>query len=112
MKIPMPSPRGTNHARLFLAQTFPGAGAAYDAAAGLDPDAQAKLLEILTGKLSDEDMAAVKAMLGVSDPDGTADEPADFAGKPKLDTAKVTQDAMGGTSYGDVWGRLNPGKVL
>jgi hypothetical protein len=65
----MPSPAGTNLAGLYLAvrNDF---GAAYDSAEGenrgaegLSPDAIAKLLEFLKGKVLDEDLAEIGLLL-------------------------------------------------
>jgi hypothetical protein len=73
----MPSPRGTNHAGLFLANNPRGA---YDAA--LPEDAGVKLLTFLQGKLSDADLAEFCKMAGI-DQGITMDEPGSFPGMPR-----------------------------
>jgi len=77
MRRPMPSPRGTNHAGLFLANNPRGA---YDAA--LPEDAGVKLLTFLQGKLSDADLAEFCKMAGI-DQGITMDEPGSFTGMPR-----------------------------
>lgn len=75
---PMPSPRDTNLAKLFLPAN---PKAAYDAA--LPEDAKAALLEFLRDKLSTEDHAAFAKMLE-ADTDAAMDDggPEPFAGMP------------------------------
>jgi hypothetical protein len=85
MRRPMPSPRGTNVARLFV-----NPRGAYDAA--LPEDAAAELLVFLQGKLTDADLAEFCKMAGI-DAGMSMDEPADFAGKPTVGGGKFGQDA-------------------
>ena len=58
MRVPMPSPKGTNRAQLFL-----NPHAAYDEA--LPADVGAGLLAFLTDKLSPEDLAEFCKMAGI-----------------------------------------------
>jgi hypothetical protein len=81
----MPSPRGTNHARLFLV-TNPRA--AYDA---MPDDKKAELIEFLRGLLSEEDHK--RAVQLISDPDAAMDSPEPFKGMPQPGGGKFGQDA-------------------
>jgi hypothetical protein len=85
MRTPMPSPRGTNHARLFV-----NPRGAYDAA--LSEESAADLLVFLTGKLSDADLAAFCKMAGI-DQGVTMDSPEPFSGMPLVGGGKLGQDA-------------------
>lgn len=85
MRTPMPSPRGTNHARLFV-----NPRGAYDAA--LPEGAAAELLAFLQGKLSEADLAEFCKMAGI-DSGVTMDEPADFTGKPAVGGGKFGEDS-------------------
>jgi hypothetical protein len=60
MRQPMPSPRGTNLARLFITANPSGA---YDAA--LSEESGAELYAFLQGKLSEEDLAEFCKLAGL-----------------------------------------------
>lgn len=60
MRRPMPSPRGTNHAGLFITTNPRGA---YDAA--LSEASGAELYAFLSGKLSEEDLAEFCKLAGI-----------------------------------------------
>jgi hypothetical protein len=60
MRSPMPSPRGTNHARLFITSNPKGA---YDAA--LSEESGAEVYAFLQGKLSEEDLADFCKLAGI-----------------------------------------------
>jgi hypothetical protein len=60
MRQPMPSPRGTNLARLFITTNPRGA---YDAA--LSEESGAELVSFLQGKLSEEDLAEFCKLAGI-----------------------------------------------
>ena len=85
MKIPMPSPRGTNHARLFVTTNQQ---AAYDEK--LPEDVGAELLAFLAGKLSDEDLQAFCKMAGI-DAGAAMDEPEPFKDMPKTNAQAADQ---------------------
>lgn len=95
MLIPMPSPRGTNHAKLFLRARGPVA--AYDSRRGLAADAalsdekKGAILDFLAGKLSSDDIMSVKAMLSG---ERAYDEPPDFPGKPKVGGGMTALDRL------------------
>lgn len=63
MRRPIPSPRGTNHAGLYLVTNPRGA---YDEA--LSDASAAELLSFLQGKLSEEDLIAFCKLAGIDDP--------------------------------------------
>ena len=63
MLIPMPSPRGTNHERLFI-RARSGPTAAFDSAEGLIQSTSEKLLAFLKDRLIPADLANVEIMLG------------------------------------------------
>jgi hypothetical protein len=84
---PMPSPRGTNLAKLFLPSNPRGA---YDAA--LSEESGAAIYAFLQGKLSDEDLAEFCKLAGIDAGVGM-DEPADFPGKPLTGGGKFGQDS-------------------
>jgi hypothetical protein len=85
----MPSPRGTNHARLFLIANPRGA---YDEA--LPGDNVAELLTFLRGKLSPADFTEF-CRLGKFDEGITMDNggPEPFAGMPRPGGGKFGQDS-------------------
>jgi hypothetical protein len=85
MRTPMPSPHGTNHARLFV-----NPRGAYDAA--LPEDAAAELITFLTGKLSDADLAEFCKLAGI-DQGVTMDEPVPFKGMPQPGGGKFGEDS-------------------
>jgi hypothetical protein len=85
MRTPMPSPRGTNHARFFV-----NPRGAYDAA--LPEDAAAELLVFLQGKLSDADLAEFCKLAGI-DAGMSMDEPEPFKGMPQPSGGKFGQDS-------------------
>jgi hypothetical protein len=87
MRTPMPSPRGTNHARLFVNSNPRGA---YDAA--LSEESAAALLAFLHGKLSDADLAEFCKMAGI-DAGMSMDEPEPFKGMPLPGGGKFGQDS-------------------
>lgn len=87
MRTAMPSPRGTNYARLFVNRSPAGA---YDAA--MPEDAAAEILTFLTGKLSDADLAEFCKLAGI-DAGITMDEPVPFKGMPQPGGGKFGQDA-------------------
>ena len=87
MRTPMPSPRGTNRAGLFLNSNPRGA---YDAA--LSEESAAALLAFLQGKLSDADLAEFCKTAGI-DAGITADEPEGFRGMPLPGGGKFGQDS-------------------
>lgn len=89
MRLPMPSPRGTNFANLFISTNPKGA---YDA---MTDQEVAELLEFLKGKLSDSDFAEFCA-LGGFDAGMTMDEPAPFTGMPQPSGRQFGQDARRG----------------
>jgi hypothetical protein len=60
MRSAMPSPRGTNHARLFITTNPRGA---YDAA--LSDESGAEVYAFLQGKLSEEDLAEFCKLAGI-----------------------------------------------
>ncbi|MGB3864521.1 MAG: hypothetical protein WBA29_02690 [Xanthobacteraceae bacterium] len=61
MRVPMPSPRGTNVEKLYI--DWPLNGAAYDEK--LPADAAAALLTFLTPKLTEEDLAEFCRLAGI-----------------------------------------------
>ena len=72
MLIPMPSPLGTNHEKLFIrARRRPLA--AYDSAEGLSQPLGQQLLIFLRGKLSAADYAELETLLEGSDAPPAAD---------------------------------------
>lgn len=85
-RCPMPSPRGTNHAGLYLPPNFPASGMAYDAATGLADSEEkatiAKILAYLKGKLSDADLDKVAQLLSGEEA-RAEDEPPPFEGRPR-----------------------------
>ena len=88
---PMPSPKGTNLAKLFLPANPKGA---YDAA--LPDDAKAALLEFLRDKLSTEDLATFAKMLG-ADPEAAMDDeggPEPFPGMPQTGGGKAMDSRL------------------
>ena len=87
MRTPMPSPRGTNRAGLFLNRN---PGGAYDAA--LSEESAAELLAFLQGKLSEEDLSRFCAMAGI-DAGIAADEPEGFRGMPLPGGGKFGEDS-------------------
>ena len=87
MRTPMPSPRGTNVARLFLNRSPAGA---YDAA--LSEESAAELLAFLQGKLSEADLAEFCKMAGI-DQGITMDEPEPFKGMPTVGGGKFGEDS-------------------
>lgn len=87
MRRPMPSPNGTNNARLYLPSRPPVA--AYDAANGVNIDLADKIANFLQGKISDEDLKTVGNMLG-RDNDSYDAEPDEQDAAAK---AKIAQDA-------------------
>lgn len=86
MRTPMPSPRGTNVAKLFVDRN---PRAAYDA---MPEDAAAELLVFLTGKLSDADLAEFCKMAGI-DQGITMDSPEPFKGMPEPGGGKFGEDS-------------------
>src|SRR5689334_8821444 len=96
MRIPTPSPRGTNKAGLFLAQRARSPVAAYDSAQGLRRDEEGaqltaegvlRILDHLCSRLPPEEQKKVSEMLAdwqMADPTEkvAGDEPLDFSGKP------------------------------
>lgn len=83
----MPSPRGTNHAGLYLVTNPRGA---YDAA--LSEESGAELYAFLQGKLSEDDLAAFCKLAGIDAGLGM-DEPEPFMGMPQPGGGKFGQDA-------------------
>jgi hypothetical protein len=90
MRIPMPSPKNTNFARLFLDQP----GAAYDEA--LEKDAAAQLHAFLKDRLNPEDLARFCELAGI-DAGQAADEddggPQPIKGLPEPGGTKFGQDS-------------------
>jgi hypothetical protein len=84
MRTAMPSPLGTNHARLFL-----NPRGAYDA---MPADGGAELVEFLRGKLSDADLAEFCKMAGI-DASMSMDEPIPFKGLPQPGGGKFGEDS-------------------
>jgi hypothetical protein len=81
----MPSPRGTNHARLFI--TVPGPVAAYDAAGGLENgDPIERVLAFLRDKLSPADLAGARKILEAQRDGGE--------GQPSEHDADLSMDAL------------------
>lgn len=95
MRVPMPSPRGTNHAGLFITAASPRA--AYDAA--LSEASGAELYAFLSGKLSEEELAQFCKLAGIDAGLGM-DNPEPFKGMPQ----------PGGKIFGQD-GRLIPGAM-
>ena len=90
MRTPMPSPRGTNRAGLFLNSN---PRAAYDAA--LSEESAAELLAFLQGKLSEEDLSRFCAMAGI-DQGMTMDDEGELATRlPTPRTNEQAQDQRG-----------------
>jgi hypothetical protein len=87
MRRPMPSPRGTNRAGLFLVTNPRGA---YDAA--LSEASGAQLVAFLTSKLSEEDLAEFCKLAGIDAGLGM-DNPEPFNGMPRPGGGKFGQDA-------------------
>lgn len=87
MRQPMPSPRGTNHAGLFLVTNPRGA---YDAA--LSEESGAALYAFLQPKLSEADMIEFCKLAGIDAGLGM-DEPEPFKGMPQPGGGKFGQDA-------------------
>jgi len=87
MKVPMPSPRGTNRAGLFLPPSWAARDpvAAYDAAEGLAaPEAESPAKQVLSKirrVLAPKDLAELRDLLASED--FATDDPPDFAGKPR-----------------------------
>jgi hypothetical protein len=101
MRTPMPSPRGTNHARLFV-----NPRGAYDAA--LSEESAADLLVFLTGKLSDADLAEFCKMAGI-DQGVTMDSPEPFAGMPLVGGAKFGEDSATKAMFARI--KANTGRI-
>lgn len=87
MRSPMPSPRGTNHARLFITTNPHGA---YDER--LSEESGAELYAFLQGKLSDEDLAEFCKLAGIDAGLGM-DNPEPFKGMPQPGGGKFGQDS-------------------
>lgn len=85
MRVPMPSPAGTNRAGLFVNR--PLAGAAYDEK--LPDDAAAALHEFLKDKLTLEDIARFCELAGIDAGQAMDDE----GGMPKNGVEKFGQDS-------------------
>jgi len=83
----MPSPRGTNHAGLFITANPRGA---YDAA--LPESVGAELHAFLQGKLSEEDLAEFCKLAGIDAGLGM-DEPEPFNGRPTPGGKPLGEDA-------------------
>jgi hypothetical protein len=94
MRTAMPSPRGTNHARLFVSASPRGA---YDA---MPDDGGAELVEFLRGKLSDADLAEFCKMAGI-DAGVTMDEPVPFKGMPQPGGSKFGEDSWKRASFAE-----------
>jgi hypothetical protein len=88
----MPSPRGSNRARLFVDRNPRGA---YDEK--MSEADGSSLVAFLTDKLSPEDLAEFCKMAGI-DAGAAMDEPADFEGKPKVGGG-MGQDARHRASF-------------
>lgn len=93
MRTAMPSPRGTNHARLFV-----NPRGAYDAA--LPEDAAAEILVFLQGKLSDADLAEFCKLAGI-DAGITMDSPVPFKGMPQPGGGKFGEDSRRRGSFAE-----------
>jgi hypothetical protein len=92
MRTAMPSPRGTNYARLFVSTSPRGA---YDA---MPADGGAELVEFLRGKLSDADLAEFCKMAGI-DAGMSMDEPVPFKGMPQPGGGKFGEDSRQRASF-------------
>jgi hypothetical protein len=88
MKKAMPSPRGTNHARLFINSN---PRAAYDEAP-LSEEAATALMLFLKERLSDSDFAeAVRLGKGILDDAQAMDEPEPFKDMPRTNEQAADQ---------------------
>jgi hypothetical protein len=96
-RVPMPSPRGTNLARLYVSARWSNPVAAYDAAEGLQATGEVTPAKAVYAKLvaalSPKDLRELRDLLqtekideyaAVDQSEGATDEPPDFPGKPLI----------------------------